>query len=75
MQDESQHYGKSTKVIFLERALSQFKNFLKNLKGLVMLYFRTGIDFRCSDFYMLILGLCESESESQSGSESESGDI
>ena len=45
-QDESQHYGKSTKVIFLERELSQFKNVLENLKGLVMLYFRIGIDFR-----------------------------
>ena len=45
MQDESQHCGKSTKVIFLEMELSQFKNFLENLKGLVMLYFRIGIDF------------------------------
>ena len=45
MQDESQHYGRSTKVIFLERELSQFKNFLENLEGLVMLYFRIGIDF------------------------------
>ena len=72
-QDESQYYGKSTKVIFLERELSQFKNFLENLKHLVMLYFRIRIDFRYCDFYMLILGLCESESESQS--ESESGDI
>ena len=45
MQDESQHYGKSTKVIFLERELSQFKNLLENLKGLVMRYFRIGIDF------------------------------
>ena len=44
-QDESQHYGKSTKLIFLERELSQFKDFLENLKGLVMLYFRIGIDF------------------------------
>ena len=44
-QDESQHYGKSTKVIFLKRELSQFKNFLKNLKGLVMLYFRIETDF------------------------------
>ena len=43
------------------------------LKGLVMLYFRIGIDFRYCDFYVLILGLCESESESQS--ESESGNI
>ena len=81
MLDESQHYGKSTKVIFLERELSQFKNFLENLKGLVMLYFRIRIDFRYCDFYMLILGLCESESESESESEfeseseSESGDI
>ena len=33
MQDESQHYGKNTKVIFLERGLSQFKNFLENLEG------------------------------------------
>ena len=78
-QDESQHYGKSTKVIFLERELNQFKNFLENLKGLVMLYFRIGIDFRYCDFYMLILLVCESESESQSESESESesesGDI
>ena len=70
-QDESQHYGKGTEVIFLERELSQFKNFLENLKGLVMLYFRIGIDFRYCDFYMLILLLCESESESQSESESE----
>ena len=30
MQDESQHYGKGRKVIFLERELSQFKNFLEN---------------------------------------------
>ena len=74
-QDASQHSGKSTKVIFLERELSQLKNFLENLKGLVMLYFRIGIDFRYCGFYMLILGLCESESESQSESESESGDI
>ena len=78
-QDESQHYGKSTKVIFLERELSQFKNVLENLKGLVMLYFRIRIDFRYCDFHMLILRLCESESESQSESESESesesGDI
>ena len=76
-QDESQHYGKSTKVIFLERELSQFKNVLENLKGLVMLDFSIGIGFRYCDFYMLILGLCESESESQSESESESesGDI
>ena len=44
-QDESQPYGKSTKVIFLERELSQFENFFENLKGLVMLYFRIGIDF------------------------------
>ena len=72
MQDESQHYGKSSKVIFLERELSQFKNFLENLKGLVMLYFRIGIDSRYCDFYMLILGLCESESESQSEFKSES---
>ena len=36
-QDESQHYGKSTKVIFLERELSQFTNFLENSKGLVRL--------------------------------------
>ena len=64
MQDESQHYGKSTKVIFLESELSQFKTFLEILKGLVMLYFRIGIDFRYCDFYMLILGLWESESES-----------
>ena len=71
-QHESLH-GKSTEVIFLKRELSQFKNFLENLKGLVMLHFRIGIDFRYCDFYMLILGLCESESESQS--ESESGDI
>ena len=32
-QDESQHSGKSTKVIFLERELIQLKNFLENLKG------------------------------------------
>ena len=32
-QDESQHHGKGTKVIFLESGLSQFKNFLENLKG------------------------------------------
>ena len=75
MQGESQHYWKSTKVIFLERELSQFKNLLENFKGLVTLYFRIGIDFRYCDFYMLILGLCESESESQSESESESGNI
>ena len=75
MQDESQHSGKSTKVIFLERELCQFENFFENLKGLVMLYFRIGIDFRYCGFYMLILGLCESESESQSESESESADI
>ena len=56
-QDESQDYGKSTKVVFLERELSQFKKFLENLKGLVMLYFRIGIDFRYCDFHMLILGL------------------
>ena len=48
-QDESQH-GKSTGVIFLKRELSQFKNFLENLKGLVMLYFRIGTDFRYCDF-------------------------
>ena len=44
-----------------------------------MLYFRIGINFGYCDFYMLILGLCGSESESQSESEyeseSESGDI
>ena len=32
-QDKSQHYSKSTKVIFLESRLSLFKNFLENLKG------------------------------------------
>ena len=76
-QYESQHSGKSTIVIFLEGELSQLKNFLENLKGLVMLYFRIRINFRYCVFYMLILGLCESESESQSESESESesGDI
>ena len=72
MEGESQH-GKSTEATFLKRELSQLKNVLENLRGLVMLYFRIGIDSRYCDFYMLILGPCESESESQS--ESESGDI
>ena len=67
---KSNFHGKGTEPI---------KKFLENLKGLVMLYFRIGIDFRYYAFYMLILGLCESESESQSESESESksesGDI